>query len=270
MTQQHQQDQLSETPREALVAALVARMLAKVGEFNKSVTGLPVPAVPAVIINERLAWSNRAMQEEMTEFNEACHEGDVLEAADALIDLVYFALGRLVEMGVPAQAVMDEVQRANMEKRRGELSKRPGSMGHDAIKPEGWTPPDHSWLLEFTLADLTELAVLREREKQREALSPVWKRLQELRESKGKDYNDVPGGRDAYFPFGHLSYAHMIHTKELRLQSLLRAMTSGRPVNYEGILDTVEDLVNYATYYAEAIRDGRLQAVSTGAMEVLA
>lgn len=256
------------TPREAFAAAVAARMLDKVEQFNVEVCALPIPAEPSIMDPQRLEWANTAMQEELTEFNGACEAGDVLEAADALIDLVYFALGRLIEMGVPATAVMDEVQRANMGKRRGELSKRPSSKGHDAVKPEGWTPPDHAWLLGFTLADLADLRRLREREQQREALSPVWLRLQALREAKGKDYNDVPGGRDAYFPFGHLSYAHMIHTKELRLQSLLKAMQTDRQVNFEGILDTVEDLINYATYYAEAMRDGRLSQSSLAPAEV--
>lgn len=252
-------EELTQQPREAFAAAIAARMLVKVAEFNREVVALPIPETPQVLGEQRRTWANAALQEELKEFNDAADAGDVLEAADALIDLVYFALGRLVEMGVPATAVMDEVQRANMDKERGELSKRPGSMGHDAIKPSGWQAPDHAWLLGFTLADLRELRQLRAEAAEREALSPVWLRLQALREAKGKDYNDVPGGRDAYFPFGHFSYAHMVNTKNLRLQSLLAAMSKGRPVNFEGILDTVEDLVNYATYYAEAMRDGRLQ-----------
>lgn len=252
-------EELNQQPREAFAAAIAARMLVKVAEFNREVVALPIPETPQVLGEQRRTWANAALQEELKEFNDAADAGDVLEAADALIDLVYFALGRLVEMGVPATAVMDEVQRANMDKERGELSKRPGSMGHDAIKPTGWQAPDHAWLLGFTLADLRELRQLRAEAAEREALSPVWLRLQALREAKGKDYNDVPGGRDAYFPFGHFSYAHMVNTKNLRLQSLLAAMSKGRPVNFEGILDTVEDLVNYATYYAEAMRDGRLQ-----------
>lgn len=252
-------EELNQQPREAFAAAIAARMLIKVAEFNREVVALPIPETPQVLGEQRRTWANAALQEELKEFNDAADAGDVLEAADALIDLVYFALGRLVEMGVPATAVMDEVQRANMDKERGELSKRPGSMGHDAVKPSGWQAPDHAWLLGFTLSDLRELRDLRAERAEREALSPVWLRLQALREAKGKDYNDVPGGRDAYFPFGHFSYAHMVNTKNLRLQSLLAAMSKGRPVNFEGILDTVEDLVNYATYYAEAMRDGRLQ-----------
>lgn len=248
--------------RGALAAAVVARMLAKVEQFNRDVVDLPIPLTPTIISDERHAWARTALQEELDEFTAACQAEDVLEAADALVDLAYFALGRLVEMGVPAQAVFDGVQRANMAKRKGELSKRPGSLGHDAVKPEGWTPPDHGWVLGFSLLDVTELERLRQAESEREAISPVWLELQQLRESKGRDYNDVPGGRDAYFPFGHFSYAHMLHTKNLRIQSLLSAMQKGRPVNHEGLYDTVRDLVNYGTYYCEAIRDGRLADVA--------
>lgn len=247
--------QTNQAPRDILAAALVARMLSKVETFNRDVVALPIPEVPTVMSPSRVEWSKTALNEELKEFDDACEAGDVLEAADALIDLVYFALGRLVEMGVPAAAVMDEVQRANMDKERGELSKRPGAMGHDAVKPDGWVQPDHSWLLSFTLADVGK-------SRSWDTISPVFKRIHDLREAKGADYNDVPGGRDAYFPYGHLSYAHMLHTKELRLQSLLRAMSSGRPVNFEGILDTVQDLVNYGAFYAEAMLDGRLSQES--------
>lgn len=257
-------EDLNQQPREAFAAAIAARMLVKVADFNREVVALPIPQTPQVIGPERQNWANAALQEELTEFNEAIDAGDVLEAADALIDLVYFALGRLVEMGVPAIAVMDEVQRANMDKEQGELSKRPGSMGHDAIKPVGWQAPDHAWLLGFSLSDVRELAKLRAEAAEREAMSPVWLELQALREAKGKDYNDVPGGRDAYFPYGHFSYAHMLQTKNLRIQSLLAALQKGREVNFEGLYDTVKDLVNYGTYYAEAMRDGRLSQTSIG------
>jgi phosphoribosyl-ATP pyrophosphohydrolase len=256
-------------PNEAFAAAIAARMLGKVEAFNKDITALPIPETPTVLSKIRLESSVQALNEELKEFHDATVDGDVLEAADGLIDLIYFALGRLTEMGVPAQAVFDEVHRANMSKTRGTKSTREGWGGHDAVKPEGWKGPDHSWLLGFSAADVIDLEDFRAAEVQREALSPVWLDLQALREAKGKDYNDVPGGRDAYFPFGHMSYAHMVHTKNLRLQSLLSAMQHGRPVNFEGLLDTVKDLVNYATYYAEAMMDGRLSqtAITKGAAE---
>ncbi|UTC27997.1 HAD superfamily hydrolase [Stenotrophomonas phage A1432] len=239
---------------EAFAAALAVRMLMKVEQFNVDIVNLPIPAKPTMMSDDRCEWTNSALQEEVAEFNQACSDGDILEAADALVDLVYFALGRLTEMGVPAMMLFDEVQRANMDKKQGSLSKRPGSLGHDAIKPEGWQPPDHQLVLGFTLQDAQALAELRNKQAQREDISPIWLELQELRETKGQDYNNVPGGREAYFPFGHQSYAHMIHTKNLRLQSLLNAMLDGRLPNYEGLYDTAKDLVNYGTYYAEWLK----------------
>lgn len=238
--------------REALVAAVAARMLAKAEDFNRDIVALPVPLKPAILKTERVAWAHVALQEEIGEFLEACHNDDVLEAADALIDLVYFALGRLTEMGVPAAAVLEEVQRANMEKERGSLSKRPGSMGHDAIKPEGWKAPDHSWLLSFSLADV-------DKARKWDQLSPVIRRVAELRIRKGQDYNAGPQLAD-YFPFGHVSYAQMIHIKNLRIQSLIAVESQGRTPNFDGLMDSLEDLINYATFYAEAIGNGSITA----------
>lgn len=247
-------DHMSHIPtlQSAFVAALAARMLAKAERFNKEIIGTPIPAVPAVLPPDRYQFATKCFAEELGEFGKAVAEDDVVEAADALIDLIYFAFGRLVEMGVPAAAVMDSVHKANMGKERGEMSKRPGANGYDAVKPEGWRAPDHMWLLGFTMEDLAKARAYDE-------LSPVWKEIHELRIRKGSDYDNVPGGKAAYFPFGHLSYAHMVMTKALRMQSLLQAMLQGKSINFEGLDDTMRDLVNYATYYAEAMADGRLE-----------
>lgn len=256
-------EELNQQPREAFAAAIAARMLVKVAEFNREVVALPIPETPQVLGEQRLTWANAALQEELKEFNDAVDAGDVLEAADALIDLVYFALGRLVEMGVPAVAVMDEVQRANMDKRQGELSKRPGSMGHDAVKPTGWQAPDHAWLLGFTRTDL-------EKARNWDKISPVLRKVAELRIRKGQDYNAGPQLED-YFPFGHQSYAQMIHVKTTRIHSLLAVMAQGRRPNFDGLLDTLEDLINYSTFYAEALSSGKLDApIGGNAREVTA
>lgn len=243
-------------------AVVAAAMLVAAAEFNREVVGLPIPRTPQVLDKQRLRWATSAIEEELIEFQDATKAGNVVEAADALVDLVYFALGRLVEMGVPAQAVFDEVQRANMTKQRGTLSKRPGSKGYDAVKPAGWQAPNHDWLLSFSLDDIE---AIQERALKWDSLSPVFKQAHELRITKGEDYNNVPGGRDAYFQFGHVSYVHMLLTKTLRLQSLLRHMNDGKAPNHEGIYDSVVDLANYSSYYGEALSDGRLTAFPIGA-----
>lgn len=109
-------------------------------QFATEVVALPRPKFPARLDLERKAWAVCALGEELQEFASA---QTIEDEADALLDLVYFAAGRLHEMGLDGQAHWDLVHRANMLKRRGELSKRPGSKGHDAVKPEGWQAPDH-------------------------------------------------------------------------------------------------------------------------------
>ena len=70
-----------------------------------------------------------------------------------------------------------------------------------------------------------------------------------LASRKAEDYNGGPT-RDDYFPFGQYSYTQMIHTKALRLQSL--TMNEDEP-NYEGIRDTLLDIINYAAFNINAI-----------------
>lgn len=70
------------------------------------------------------------------------------ESFDALLDLVYVALGTAHLFGYPWQEGWDLVQKANMAKERAtraEQSERGGTF--DVIKPEGWTPPDIGRLL---------------------------------------------------------------------------------------------------------------------------
>lgn len=78
----------------------------------------------------------RYLQEELDEFKEAvCLE----DMADALIDLVYIAKGTAVMMGLPWEALWDDVQRANMAKEAAATARSP----RDVIKPIGWVGPDN-------------------------------------------------------------------------------------------------------------------------------
>lgn len=70
--------------------------------------------------------------------------------------------------------------------------------------------------------------------------------------TKSQDYNAVVG-RDAYFPLGLPSYAHEIYKKGLRLINL--SSTKSQP-NHESVRDTALDLINYATFLAEAVDKG--------------
>lgn len=136
------------------VSSWMERYLALVHRFNADIIGLPIPETPTRLGHARKAWASGAIAEELDEFEKAeTFEDEV----DALVDLSYFALGRLVEMGVVPGAVFDEVHEANMRKRRGELSKRPNSLGFDAVKPERWTGPE---LLPYLSLDRSDIRAM--------------------------------------------------------------------------------------------------------------
>lgn len=96
-----------------------------------------VPRHPATALGRHRI---KHMQEELDEFAEGLDEHNLAKMADALIDLVYVAMGTAAAMGLPWQALWDEVHRANMSKTRGVSDVR--KYHTDVIKPPGWVPPD--------------------------------------------------------------------------------------------------------------------------------
>lgn len=116
-------------------------MVADVERFNREIIGLTIPDRPTLLSEARGNFRVKHLQEELIETHAAMAEGDMEGIVDGVIDLVYVALGTLVEMGVAAGVAFDEVHAANMAKKRG-MTKRPGSLGYDAVKPEGWSPPN--------------------------------------------------------------------------------------------------------------------------------
>ena len=85
------------------------------------------------------------MQEELSELANAASHDDLAGVADALVDLVVFAKGTAVMLGLPWQELWDDVMRANMAKERGV-----GKRGHavDLVKTEGWVGPRTGKVLE--------------------------------------------------------------------------------------------------------------------------
>jgi hypothetical protein len=82
-----------------------------------------------------------------------CDDDIVVETdttlADALVDIVYVAMGTAYMMGLPWQQLWDEVQRSNMDKVRASdasQSKRKNSL--DVVKPQGWVGPDLKSIIE--------------------------------------------------------------------------------------------------------------------------
>lgn len=106
--------------------------------------GLPIPSETGRMDMDGLLYRLGHIDEEVRELNNAVEDEDIVEMADALVDIVYVTIGTAMALGINFQACWDEVHRANMEKQRakpdGSDSKR-GS-GLDIVKPPGWEAPD--------------------------------------------------------------------------------------------------------------------------------
>ncbi len=113
--------------------------------FHKAF-GHPVADTPTPMAQDRAEVRAKWMREEIQEFldarKEATVELEVVTAqADGMIDLIYFALGTLVEMGVEPDILFSIVQQANMSKLHPDGKPRFKPDGK-ILKPEGWQAPE--------------------------------------------------------------------------------------------------------------------------------
>lgn len=202
-------------------------MMNGVANFNEEVIGIKPDDTGKVqpLTPERFVFRIKAAIEELTEAVAAYQRGDHGEVVDAFHDCSFFNLGAIVEMNVPAGKTFSDITQANLNKKRAKLSKRPESGGLDAAKPEGWEPPNHDWAFH---------------------LSPIAIECAKLHANKNQDYGHWSG----YFPFGHSSFQQMLFMKMQRMMNLNPDFYKGE-VNFEGLRDTVLDMVNYCCFYAE-------------------
>lgn len=99
----------------------------------------PSRALPSEYSDFRVA----RMQEELDEYKEAVEEENLEKQFDALIDLVYIAIGNAHLHGFPFNEGFALVHETNMAKQRAKSSteSRYGTT-YDIIKPPGWVAPD--------------------------------------------------------------------------------------------------------------------------------
>lgn len=129
-------------------------MFKDIKEFHKEFQ-LPVEQYPNPLPPELSTFRIKFMLEELNEYIEATINEDVEGQADALVDLVYVALGTALMHGFPFDELWDEVHRVNMTKVRAKSSveSKRGS-DFDVVKPPGWTGPDIKRILNEFGAEL--------------------------------------------------------------------------------------------------------------------
>ncbi len=111
-----------------------------VTEFHETY-GLPIKKDGPGIVGERLALRLELIREEYAELIDAIHQGDIVETADALGDMVYVIYGMAIEFGIPLDKVLDEIQRSNMSKldeNGNPIYREDGKV----LKGANWFPPD--------------------------------------------------------------------------------------------------------------------------------
>jgi len=136
-------------PMTKLLRERLAHLTGDITEFHEKFR-LAYDGPPRTLGDDLLSFRVKFMQEELDEYAEAAAEGDLEKQLDAIIDLIYVALGTLLLQGLlPAFAPgWIRVQQANMAKVRTERvedSKRGSTF--DVVKPEGWKPPTHADLI---------------------------------------------------------------------------------------------------------------------------
>jgi len=105
--------------------------------------GFPAPTAPQLTLPSGTALRVSIVREEARELCEALLSGDLARIAQEAVDVVYVAVGALVEHGLPMEAVWDAVHAANMQK-----APDPRGSEFKAIKPEGWRKPDVAAIIE--------------------------------------------------------------------------------------------------------------------------
>lgn len=217
---------------DSLLNIMLVKMSDDVEEFHRKVVHVDTPPTPRLLSDERQRWAENFLHEELQEFEDAHDKNSLEDAIDALVDLIYVALGRLLEMGVPPLEAFDPVHNANMAKVLGRTHRDSDT---DAAKPEGWKPPDHAALVAQLML--------------RSKVSPALLEATAIVLERGADYNGGSVRREDHFPFGMRSIFQMMWVKVIRMRADIEM---GR----EPKRDHLVDLINYSRFGVDFL-DGR-------------
>lgn len=116
----------------------MSKYLQDVHEFHAKFK-IPQPPCPQPLDVDTENFRIAFMYEELEEYETALVRQDRAGMLDALVDLVYVALGTALMHGFDFDEAWRRVHAANMTKVAGLPTGRHGSL--DVSKPEGWVPP---------------------------------------------------------------------------------------------------------------------------------
>lgn len=112
-----------------------------VAKFKKDVCNAPLPTRCKKSMTAQWKDSTYAvLKEELDELYAAMATDDLVEVADALGDIIYFATGQALLQGIDIDNVLAEIHRSNMTKKPGVKEGR--TIPNDAIKDDDYVPPN--------------------------------------------------------------------------------------------------------------------------------
>lgn len=128
-----------------------ADLVADIAKFHAKFN-IPQRAEGQPIDPDLMRFRLKFLAEELKEANIAAAKSDLPDFLDALVDLVYVAIGTAHVFNLDFQHAWRNVQDANMKKVNAS-DENPGKRGHssDIVKPVDWKAPDHTDL--FTIED---------------------------------------------------------------------------------------------------------------------
>lgn len=101
----------------------------------QNAAGQPVRNTPQILSKERQAIRYEWLSNELDEFVKS---NTIYDQADSIIDLIYYAIGTLVEMGVEPDELFNLIHSNNMKKLSSPIFDTNGRV----LKPKGWQHPD--------------------------------------------------------------------------------------------------------------------------------
>jgi predicted HAD superfamily Cof-like phosphohydrolase len=98
--------------------------------------------------NELINFRTAFLMEELAEYTNAITKKDAAGALDALVDIVYIALGTAWLFNLPFEKAWTEVQKANMNKIRAKDKTGKRGTKFDVVKPKDWKAPNIEKIIE--------------------------------------------------------------------------------------------------------------------------
>lgn len=121
-------------------------LIDKVEEFNTAFN-LPIRKQATNLNRNEIVFQYRLLLEELEEYADAAADGDLVEVADAIGDMLYVLLGTAISHGIQdkLEAIFNEIHRSNMSKL--EDGKPLHNEYGKAIKSSSYSPPNIKFLL---------------------------------------------------------------------------------------------------------------------------